>query len=39
MAKLNTFNDNNYKSLTNCPGKIYTDFMKEELNNYFGDKN
>lgn len=32
------FNDSNYKSLTNCPGKLYTDFMKEELNNYFGTK-
>jgi hypothetical protein len=32
------FNDRNYKSLTNCPGKSYTDFMKEELNNYFGTK-
>jgi hypothetical protein len=29
------FNDSNYKRITNCPGKLYTDFMGEELNNYF----
>jgi len=32
------FNDSNYKRLTNCPGKKYSGFMKEELNNYFGEK-
>ena len=31
------FNDSNFKRLPNCPGKRYTDFMKEELNNYFGE--
>lgn len=25
----------NYKILKECPGKLYTDYMKEELNNYF----
>jgi len=25
----------NYKILKECPGKLYTNYMKEELNNYF----